>query len=113
MSIVLNTFVFLITIICVIYLALKYKYFKDNKGVITKRRFKNVIDVTLVVSILIFSVMHVNSFINALQNGGTAESYLNYIILCIGVYFIWVFVNVKVYRQELRKAENNKVNKKK
>lgn len=113
MSIVINTILFLISLLCVFYLALKFRYFRDRKNVIQKRKFKNVVDVTLVVSILIFCILHVNSYFNSMQNGQEQVSYLKYIIACIVVYFVWAYVNVKMYRQELKKLENTKKKRKK
>ncbi len=108
MTILTSTFAFFVSIICVIYLALKFKYFRDNKDNIRKRRFKNVVDLTFSVSILIFSVMHVNSFINSLQKGIEPESYIRYIVVLIVVYFVWAYANVKKFRKERESVENTR-----
>jgi len=105
MTILSSTFAFLVSIICVLYLGLKFKYFRENKGNVQKRRFKNVVDVTFSVSILIFAVMHVNSFLNSLQNGQEPNSYINYILILIMAYFVWAFVNVKKFRKEREALE--------
>jgi len=111
MTIIANTFVFLISFILIIYLALKFRYFREKREEIQKRKFKNIFDVTITLSILIFSTLHVNSFINSVLTGEQAESYMRYILLSLGVYFIWMFVNVQLYRKELKVLEQTKVRK--
>ncbi len=105
MTILSSTFAFFVSMICVLYLGLKFKYARENKGNVQKRRFKNVVDVSFSVSILIFAVMHVNSFLNSLQNAEESTSYMNYIIVLILAYFVWALFNVKKFRKEREALE--------
>ncbi len=105
MTILSSTFAFLVSIVSVLYLGLKFKYYRENKGNVEKRRFKNVVDVTFSVSILIFAIMHVNSFLNSLQSAEEPNSYMNYILILILAYFAWAFINVKMYRKEREALE--------
>lgn len=102
MSILLNTFVFLISLLIIFYLALKFRYFRDKKNTVKKRKFKNVVDVTLAVSVLIFSILHINSFVNAMVRGLEPQSYMRYILLTLALYIVWIFVNVRMHRQGLK-----------
>lgn len=106
MSILFNTFVFLISLFIIYYLALKFRYFRDKKNTVKKRKFKNIIDVTLAVSVLIFSVLHINSFVNAMIRGLEPESYMRYILLTLALYILWIFVNVRMHRSEVKRHEH-------
>ncbi len=108
MTVLSSTFAFFVSIVSVIYLALKFKYFRDNKDNIRKKRLKNVIDLTFSVSILIFSVLHVNSFINSLQNEMEPESYIRYIVILIMAYFVWAYLNVRQFRKERENVGNTR-----
>ena len=106
MSILLNTFVFFVSLLIIFYLALKFRYFRDKKNTVKKRKFKNIIDVTLAVSVLIFSILHVNSFVNAMLRGLEPQSYMKYILLILALYIVWIFANVRMHRSEVKRHEN-------
>lgn len=108
MDILVSTLLFLISLLIVIYLAMKFRYFREQKNKVQKRKIKNVVDVTLATSILVFSIMHINSFINGLLTGQESDSYLKYIFISILAYFAWIFINVYLYRKEVKIIEQKK-----
>jgi len=103
MLILQNILVFLLALVLFIYIVAKIKYFKHNITTFRKNRFVNIIDATIVTTILLFSIFHLNSFIKSFLMNTEPTSYLKQIIFFLIFYLIWIYINVKVYRRKLKK----------